>query len=101
MGGLVTLALAAATPQRFAAAVPICGGGNFLSAHQLKDLPIWAIHGDKDTAVPLALGKAMVDAVIRVGGDVTFTIVKGGTHDVWTDVYKGTEFYDWLLKHRR
>jgi predicted peptidase len=101
MGGFGTWALAAATPRRFAAVAPICGGGNFLSAHQMKDLPIWAIHGDKDTAVPIALDKAMVDAVKRVGGDITFTVVKGGGHDVWTDVYSGTEIYDWLLRHRR
>jgi len=101
MGGFGTWALAAATPERFAAVAPICGGGNFLAVRGLKHLPVWAIHGDKDPAVPIALDRAMVDAVKRAGGDVTFTIIKGGVHDVWTPYYAGTELYDWLLKHHR
>ncbi len=101
MGGFGTWALAAYTPSRFAAVAPICGGGNFLSAYQLKALPIWAIHGDQDPAVPISQDQAMVDAVKRVGGDVKFTVVAGGGHDVWSDVYAGSEIYDWLLSHRR
>ncbi|MFI5386858.1 MAG: prolyl oligopeptidase family serine peptidase [Fimbriimonadales bacterium] len=101
MGGFGTWALAAATPSRFAAAVPICGGGNFLTVMALKSLPIWAIHGDHDPAVPIALDRSMVDTVKRAGGDITFTVIKGGLHDVWTPYYSGTELYDWLLRHRR
>jgi predicted peptidase len=101
MGGFGTWGLASATPKRFAAIAPLCGGGNFLSAYQLKDVPIWAIHGDMDTAVPIAMSQAMVDAVHRVGGDVTFTVVHGGGHDIWTDVYKASAIYEWLLRHRR
>lgn len=101
MGGFGTWDLAARTPSRFAAIAPICGGGNFLTAYQLKGMPIWAIHGDQDPAVPIALDQAMVDAAKGAGADVTFTIVKGGLHDVWTPYYEGTELYDWLLAHRR
>ena len=39
---------------RFAAAVPICGGGDPRWAEQLKDLPIWVFHGAKDDTVPLS-----------------------------------------------
>jgi predicted peptidase len=101
MGGFGTWALAASSPTRFAAAAPICGGGNFLMAYQLKDLPIWAIHGDQDPAVPIALDQAMVDAVKQVGGNIQFTIIKGGLHDVWTPFYEGADLYDWLLQHHR
>lgn len=101
MGGFGTWALAAYTPKRFAAALPICGGGNFLTAYQLKDLPMWAIHGDADPAVPIALDQAMVDAAKRAGCDIKFTIIPGGGHDVWTPYYEGTELYDWLLQHHR
>lgn len=100
MGGYGTWALAAATPDRFAAVVPICGGGNFLSAARLTKLPIWAIHGDQDPAVPIEQSRTMVDAVKRAGGDIKFTVVPGGGHDVWTPYFAGTELYDWLLQHR-
>ncbi|MBI3469587.1 MAG: prolyl oligopeptidase family serine peptidase, partial [Planctomycetes bacterium] len=49
MGGFGTWSLAAAYPERFAAIVPICGGGDPASAKRLKDLPIWVFHGAKDT----------------------------------------------------
>jgi predicted peptidase len=101
MGGFGTWELAASTPQRFAAVAPICGGGNFLLAMQLKDVPIWAIHGEKDPTVPITLDQGMVDAVKGVGGDVRFTIVKDGLHDVWTPFYEGNELYDWLLSHHK
>jgi predicted peptidase len=101
MGGFGTWELAAITPRRFAAVAPICGGGNFLTTYKLKGMSIWAIHGDKDPAVPVALDQSMVDAARSAGADVTFTIVKDGQHDVWTPIYAGTEIYDWLLEHRR
>ncbi|HWA82406.1 MAG TPA: prolyl oligopeptidase family serine peptidase, partial [Fimbriimonadaceae bacterium] len=81
-------------------ALPISGGGNFLATYQLKDMPVWAIHGDQDPTVPIALDQSMVDALKRAGGNVKFTVVKGGLHDVWTPYYEGTELYDWLLRHR-
>src|SRR5262245_26364635 len=63
MGGFGTWALAAAYPDKFAAAVPICGGGNPADARKLKDLPIWVFHGAKDPTVPLKSSEAMVQAL--------------------------------------
>ena len=54
MGGYGTWALAAKIPNLFAAAVPICGGGEPSTASLMKDLPIWVFHGRKDTVVPLS-----------------------------------------------
>ena len=41
-------------PDRFAAAVIICGGGDPAYAKQIKDIPIWAFHGGSDPAVDQA-----------------------------------------------
>jgi len=101
MGGYGTWALAAEEPGRFAAIAPICGGGNPLTASKLRKVPIWAFHGDKDPTVSIQESQTMVDWVTKAGGDVRFTIVKDGVHDVWTDIYKGQELYDWFLAHKR
>jgi len=101
MGGYGTWALAATEPDRFAAIAPISGGGNPVSAPKLKNVPVWVIHGDKDPSVPIQDDQTMVDWLQRAGGDVRFTIVKDGPHDVWTDIYKGQEIYDWFLAHKR
>jgi predicted peptidase len=100
MGGYGTYDLASKTPKRFAAIAPICGAGNPSIAPKLRDIPIWATHGTRDGAVPFDEDKKLIDAIIAAGNkQVKFTAVKDGEHDVWTDVYKGTEIYDWLLSH--
>jgi dienelactone hydrolase len=101
MGGYGTWALAAAAPDRFAAAAPICGGGNPRNAGPLKRLPIWAFHGDKDNVVPLMQSQAMVDAIKAAGGNVKLTVYPGVGHDSWTATYENPEFYDWLLQQKR
>lgn len=101
MGGYGTWAVACAAPGRFAAIAPICGGGTYLAAFQLAQMPIWAIHGDADDAVPVSESQIMIDAVRRGGGSPRFDVIKGGTHDVWTNAYVGNEIYDWLLSHTK
>jgi len=48
MGGSGTWSLAAATPERWAAIVPLCGRGELDDVDKLKDLPCWCFVGDKD-----------------------------------------------------
>src|SRR5437763_1784726 len=58
MGGYGSWEMAAAHPDMFAAVVPICGGADPKTvAGKLKDLPVWAFHGDADPAVPVARGR--------------------------------------------
>ena len=102
MGGYGTWRLVAAHPERFAAAVPICGGGEPREmAGALRRVPIWAFHGARDPVVPLSASQEMVDAVQRAGGDVRLTVYPEVAHDSWTQTYNNPEVYDWLLSHRR
>jgi predicted peptidase len=102
MGGYGTWRLAAAQPARFAAAVPICGGGEPENmAAGLRSVPIWAFHGAKDQVVPLAESEEMVAAVRQAGGDVRLTVYPDVEHDSWVKTYDNQEVYDWLLAHRR
>jgi len=100
MGGFGTWALACEKPERFAAIVPICGGGQWFLADRLKNVPVWAFHGAKDSVVPLDLSKKMVQAVKRAGGDAKLTVYPEANHDSWTATYDNPELYDWLLSHR-
>lgn len=102
MGGFGTWRLAATYPDRFAAAVPICGGGEPEKlADGLRRIPIWAFHGAQDPTVPLAKSQSMVDAVKRAGGDVKLTIYPDAAHNSWEETYDNQAVYDWLLSHRR
>ena len=100
MGGYGTWAWAAREPKRFAAAIPICGGGKARTAEKLIDLPIWAIHGDKDRTVPAERSKIMVEAIKKAGGKkVKLTLYPGVGHNSWTKAYNDKEIYKWLLSH--
>ncbi len=101
MGGYGTWALAAAAPRRFAAAVPICGGGDPAWADRLKDLPLWVFHGAKDDTVPIAKSEKMVQALRAMGGNVEFTVYPETGHDCWTVTYDDPKLYEWLLQHHR
>lgn len=98
MGGYGTWTTAAKYPDRFAAIVPICGGGDPASAEKLKNIPCWVFHGAKDGAVPLAKSEEMVEAIKKAGGEPKFTIYPEAGHDSWTESYNNAELYTWLLK---
>jgi len=101
MGGFGTWSLAAKHPERFAAVVPICGGGNTNDAPKLAKLPIWVFHGAQDKTVPPERSKAMVEALKAAGGQPQFTLYPDAGHDSWTATYNNPELYEWLLKQKR
>ncbi|MEX2044855.1 MAG: prolyl oligopeptidase family serine peptidase [Opitutus sp.] len=110
MGGYGAWELGTAHPERFAAMVPICGGGNFLTAYgssiakreALRSLGIWAFHGAKDETVPLEESERMVAVMKRFEvADVRLTIHPEAKHDSWTETYANPDLYDWMLGHVR
>jgi predicted peptidase len=98
MGGYGTWMLACKYPTMFAAAAPICGGGNPADAAKIKDLPIWNFHGDKDTAVPIKRSQDMIDAVKAAGGNPKFTIYPGVGHNSWDKAYREENLQEWFLQ---
>ncbi|MEZ5413150.1 MAG: prolyl oligopeptidase family serine peptidase [Opitutaceae bacterium] len=101
MGGFGTWALAARHPERYAAIIPICGGGETKWAPKLRDLPVWAFHGALDQVVPLKRSQDMIDAITAAGGSPKLTVYPNAAHDSWTETYANDEIYTWLLAHRR
>ncbi len=101
MGGFGTWTLAAYTPNRFAAIMPICGGGETLLTRVLGHVPTWVFHGAKDPVVPLKRSEDMVEALKRVNKNVKFTVYPEALHDSWTETYNNPEVYQWLLEQKR
>ena len=101
MGGYGTWHWAAANPEKFAAILPICGGGNVNEASRLVHTPIWTFHGARDNIVPVEATREMVTAVEALGGNVKETIYPDLFHDSWTITYNSPAIYDWLLQHRK
>jgi predicted peptidase len=101
MGGFGTWSLAAAHPDKWAAIVPICGGGDVKSAAKIKDLPCWCFHGDADPTVKVDLSRNMIKAIKDAGGSPKYTEYPGVEHNSWTKAYGTKELYDWLWEQKR
>jgi predicted peptidase len=102
MGGRGTWALAVEYPEIFAALIPICGRvpdvDQFMEKVKvLKDVPIWAFHGAKDSSVPVQNSESIVAALRAVQGNVSYTVYPDADHDSWTETYSNPELYRWML----
>ncbi len=87
MGGYGSWDWAIREPDRFAAVVPICGGGDESKADKLVNVPIWAYHGDADDAVPVERSRRMIEAIKKAGGNPKYTELPGVGHNSWTPAY--------------
>ncbi|GIP41456.1 hydrolase [Paenibacillus sp. J31TS4] len=101
MGGYGVWDLAAKRPDRFAAIVPICGGGNPKLAHRLKEVPVWAFHGAEDQGVPFRESEEMVQAVQACGGTARLTLYPGVGHICWPAAYSDNELRQWLFEQSK
>ena len=102
MGGYGCWELAMNYPELFCALAPVCGDGMPWRAGLLKDLPVWAFHGEADNVVFPEGSKRMIDAINRVGGQAKLTLYPGVGHDCWVKAYAPeTGLIEWLLSGGR
>lgn len=101
MGGEGTWSLAAAHPNRWAAIVPICGGGDPSIAERIKHIPCWCFHGDADRMIPPTCSREMVEAIRIAGGTPTYHEYPGIGHNCWDLAYARPGLYEWLLSQER
>lgn len=101
MGGYGIWQLAMSCPDRFAAIVPICGGGMYWNAARLKNIPVWAFHGDCDAVVDKSESEKMVTAVNRCGGTAKLTVYPNCGHDAWSETYGNAEVFEWLARQSK
>jgi len=101
MGGYGTWDLILRQPELFAAAVPLCGGGDEKRAAAIARIPQWIFHGDKDTAVPTARSRNMVEALKKAGGEPKYTEYPGVGHNCWDKAYAEPELFPWLFAQKR
>jgi predicted peptidase len=100
MGGFGVWDALARQPDRFAAAVVVCGGGDTATAGQIAHIPVWAFHGEQDEAVAPARSRDMVQALRKTGGMPKYTEYPNTGHDAWTATYRDPEMYRWLFAQR-
>ena len=105
MGGAGTWMLANKYPQVIAAIAPMAAGGAEspkgeapVTPSKLKNVAIWAFHGDADKTCPHEKIQALVKKIEAAGGNPKFTLIPGGNHGATGKVYREDKLYEWFLQ---
>jgi predicted peptidase len=101
MGGYGTWDIIERRPELFAAAVPVCGGGDPSRAASIAKLPLHVFHGGADPVVPVRGAHEMVAALKAAGGSPEYTEFPGVGHDSWHKAYATAGLWDWLFGCKR
>lgn len=100
-GGYGAYRLAMENPGRFAAMIVLCAAAPTPYAGWLGSTPIWLIHGEKDSSIPVSESIRMEKSIREKGGNVKLTLHPESGHDVWSETFANDAAIDWLLKHAR
>jgi predicted peptidase len=100
MGGFGAWSAVSRFPDKFAAAVPICGGGD-PSMLENVTVPVWAFHGAADTLVPPRRSREMIEALRKAGAEPRYTEYPGIGHNSWELAYQEPDLAPWLFSQRR
>jgi predicted esterase len=61
-------------------------------------VPLYHIHGDSDTVVPLELNSGeLAQRYRQLGGEITLNVVKGQGHTMWTGWFQCQELVDFVI----
>lgn len=63
----------------------------------LKDVPLWAIHGELDTNITPDWDRNIYAAIQAASGAMIYTEVSAVGHDVWDTYYPQMTTWDWLF----
>lgn len=101
MGGFGTFDAIERYPNLFAAAVPVCGGGDVSKAASIAHIPIWIFHGAEDAAVNPLLSINMVNALTKAGAHPGFTMYPEVGHFSWIAAYSDPMMMEWLFRQHK
>jgi predicted peptidase len=101
MGGMGTFEMVRRHPDLFAAALPICGGGNLKTVDFLKNVNWWIFHGAKDNVVPPHFSSDMADALKKAGANVKFSLYPEANHNSWDPAFAEEELLPWLFSNKK
>jgi predicted peptidase len=101
MGGFGTFDIIQRYPNLFAAAVPVCGGGDVTKAATIKHIPMWIFHGAEDQVVSPNLSVNMLQALMKAGAHPGYTQYPTVGHFSWIAAYSDAMMMEWLFKQHK
>lgn len=100
-GGYGTWNFISTRPDLFAAAIPICGGGDPQAASKAAHVAVWAFHGEKDGNVPVSGSRDMISAIRKAGGDPRYTEYHAEGHNIAYKAETTAGLWDWLFAQNK
>lgn len=102
MGGMGTFESISRHPDWFAAAVPICGGGDLSYVPEFAEkVPVWVFHGALDDIVLPKYSRDMIQEIIFKGGFPKYTEYPDANHNSWDRAFAEKQLLPWLFGHKR
>lgn len=103
LGGYGTFDVVASYPEKFAAAMAICGGSSRKEFCNLTKVPLWIIHGTADRDVPISHSDRIVNAMKACGPThlLRYTRLHGVNHSQPAKIFYLNQTYAWLLSHSK
>jgi poly(3-hydroxybutyrate) depolymerase len=126
MGGFGTWDIIERYPDKFAAAIPICSGGDTTAVARIEHIPIWDFHGKIDPIIPVRYSRVMISSfekngkhtvytdcntsnciglpdttiqrLINEGADLLYTEYEFGVHEIWNQAYDTPLLHNWVFK---
>lgn len=101
MGGMGTFEAVYRFPKMFAAALPICGGGDVTRYdRRVRKVPFWVFHGEADAVVGVVESRMMVEKMKKLGICVKYTEYPGVNHNSWDNAFAEPEFLKWMFEKK-
>jgi len=102
MGGFGTFESVYRYPNVYAAAMPICGGGDTERYDKrINKTAFWIFHGSADVVVDPKLSQAMAAKLKSLKIETRYTEYPGVNHDSWTNAFAEPDFLKWMFAHKR
>lgn len=102
MGGMGTFESVYRYPELYAAALPICGGGDTLHYDKrIAKIKFWVFHGAADAVVNVALSRQMVQRLKDVNVPVNYSEYPGVNHNSWDNAFAEPDYLRWMFAQKR
>lgn len=98
MGGMGTFEAVYKHPKLFAAAIPVCGGGEEQKfSKKMAKVPFWVFHGESDSVVGVNHSREAVAKLKSLAGNVQYSEYPGVNHNSWDNAYAEPELLQWMF----
>lgn len=101
MGGEGVWAAVSIAPERFAAAIALCGYGNAYMLPRVAKVPVWIFQGEEDPLVSVAGMREWVKKLRETGGTPKYTEYPSIGHNVWDVAFTEPNLVEWLFSQHR